>query len=500
MKPSTKVAKEATIAFAGMGLGDAIRYVFIALLARLVGVKYLGIYSLASSVTRITEVFGKAGLDGGILRFVSRQVGTENKRLIRHDIGSALKMGLIISLLFMIAQILLAGWLASSVFHGVGLLKIAIIVNALSLPFTVTTLIAAYATQAYKILKYKVFVTSILNPAVLLVSMIAVLFLVSAEAAIIVPVLISSVIGLFVMMRFLRNLTGVGFASMVSEGFNTELLKFSYPLMFMTAIGTLMHWMDVMMLGYFMDEKTVGLYFPAARTVALVRTIVAAFIGIFAPMVTELHGQGKYDEMSALFKLVVRWICTLALPVVTLLVVFPSKVILLFGPEYLQASNVMVVLAVAALVQSFFWLGGPTLNMTGYAKLNLLNTSVAAILDIVLNILWIPRYGIMGAAWATLVSIAVLGILMGMEVMYLTKLQPLSLKLVKPFVAGIASYSVLSLAKPYLMPFHTLATLSLAAMITFVSFAGVLWLLKFDSDDREVWNALLMIGKFSKPR
>ena len=53
---SKKIAKEATISFMGMGFGDGARYLFTAILARFAGVEFLGIYSLASSVTRIGEV------------------------------------------------------------------------------------------------------------------------------------------------------------------------------------------------------------------------------------------------------------------------------------------------------------------------------------------------------------------------------------------------------------------------------------------------------------
>ncbi|MBC8196249.1 MAG: hypothetical protein H8E60_00025, partial [Candidatus Marinimicrobia bacterium] len=55
MRTQQKVAKEATISFIGMGFGDAVRYLFTAILARFAGVEILGIYSLANSVTRIGE-------------------------------------------------------------------------------------------------------------------------------------------------------------------------------------------------------------------------------------------------------------------------------------------------------------------------------------------------------------------------------------------------------------------------------------------------------------
>ncbi|MFQ5864005.1 MAG: oligosaccharide flippase family protein [bacterium] len=498
MKTSTKVAKEATITFVGMGFGDAMRYLFTMLLARLVGVEYLGIYSLANSVTRLAEVFGKAGLDSGILRYVSMRQGTGDYLGIQQDVYSTLKLGLIFSLLVMSVQVLLSDWLISSVFHGSSLLQTVIIINAITLPFTVFTLIAAHATQGFKLLKYKVFVTNLLAPGVLLMTMIAAYFLISAEMAIILPTVVSAVVGFFVILGFLKQLTGVHFSQVLRVRFDLEILRFSYPLMFVAVIDTFMHWMDIIMLGYFTDTRTVGLYHPAARMAGLVRITLVALMSISGPMLSEFFAQKKQQEMSDLYKLVVRWIMTLTLPIAVLLVIFPYKTMLLFGGQYMQAATVLLVLTIATLIQSFTTVGGTTLTVTGYPKVNLINSVIVVVINVILNIVWIPVYGIMGAAYATLASMTILGVLRYVEVWYLVKMHPFCWKLLKPVMACVFTYLMLRMVKPYLMPFHTLVTLTLAAAITFLCFGAILWLLKFDADDREVTKALLMIRKSSK--
>ena len=71
--PAQKIAKESTISFVGIGYGQFVRYLFTALLARLVGVQYLGIYSLGNSITNIAGVLSKAGTDVGLMRYISRR-------------------------------------------------------------------------------------------------------------------------------------------------------------------------------------------------------------------------------------------------------------------------------------------------------------------------------------------------------------------------------------------------------------------------------------------
>ncbi|HJP62281.1 MAG TPA: polysaccharide biosynthesis C-terminal domain-containing protein, partial [Mucilaginibacter sp.] len=68
------------------------------------------------------------------------------------------------------------------------------------------------------------------------------------------------------------------------------------------------------------------------------------------------------------------------------------------------------VLSVHVWAGIFVFLGsasGQYLIAEGYTRLSMLRTGVGAIVNIVLNIFWIPRYGIMGAAYATLIAYCV---------------------------------------------------------------------------------------------
>ncbi len=493
MTSSTKIAKEATISFVGIGLGDVVRYLFTVLLARWVGPDYLGIYSLANSVTRVVEVFGKVSLDGGALRYVSTYLGTQNHDAVQRCILSTLKMGLMFSCLAMTAQVLLSGWFTSTVFQGTSLLRAVIIANAMTLPFIILTQIAAAATQGFKLLKYKVFVTGILAPVVMLISVVAVFFLVSAEMAIILPTVVSAIGCFVIMLVWLKKLTGISLRKTLREKFDFEILRYSYPLMLASGIGTIMHWLDITMLGYLTDEATVGLYHPAARTAGVVRAALTAIAGIFAPIFAEFFAENKPKEMSNSYKLAVRWIMTVSVPFAVLIAAFPTQIMLLFGEEYASAATALVVLTCTTLIQSFAGVGTPTLNMMGQSKANLSNYSVAVVLNIILNVVWIPKYGIIGAAYASFFSMMLLGILHSVRIWRLIKLHPFSWKLFKPITAGIFSFAVLSAVKPHLIPLHAATTLGLALLITVLTFGFGLWLMRPDHDDREVAKALAII-------
>ena len=495
---SGKIAKEATISFMGMGFGDGARYLFTAILARFAGVEFLGIYSLASSVTRIGEVFGRAGLHSGVMRFVSRLDKETEIETVRQRILSGLKLGLLFGIVIMILQISLADWLAFELFNGSDLLKTVLIISAVSLPFATIMAISAFATQGYKLLKYKVMVLNIIRPAIMLVCVLVSISFFTKDTAVKYPLLISAVFSSFAAIIFLNKLTNIKISQIFSGVIDKELLRFSYPLMFVTILGTLMHWMDILMLGYFTDTTTVGLYHPAARTAGLLRTVLLAFMGIFAPMMSEYHRQGDVGEMGKLYKLIVRWIVSLSLPLAIIIIIYSKKIMMLFGVQYLSASNVLMVLTTAAFIQTLFGGGGQTLTMTGFTKVNLFNSIIVVLINITLNLLWIPQYGIIGAAYATLISMALLGLLRIVEVNHLIKITPFSLKLMKPIIAGIIMTAVLIYIKPVVLPLHTITSLIIITLVGLLSFFTMLWLLRFDADDRKIWSGIVMITNRKK--
>ena len=498
--PAQKIAKESTISFVGMGYGQFVRYLFTALLARLVGVQYLGIYSLGNSITSIANVLGKAGTDVGLMRYVSMRDHKKDRDLIKNDILSTLKMGFVFSIVIMLSQIMLSRWLAENVFEASSLLRIVLIVYAVSIPFTALMTIATFATQGFQLLKYKVFVEYILNPTVLIVSMLFIYFTFSSELAIILPTLLTGIIGFMVANYFLKKIVGVNILNIGNISFNKEILTYSLPIMFTMILGSLLHWMDILMLGYFTNIETVGLYHPAVRTAGLQQSILIAFAGIFAPMFSKYYAKKDIIGMHHIYKLVTRWILTLVIPVLILIILFSTKIMLLFGADFIQSSNALIILSIGTSIFAIFGVSGTALVVSGYQKLNLVNALSATILNICLNIILIPKYGIMGAAWATLSSMTFIALARLIETWIFLKINPYNLKVFKSILDGILTYGILQYIKPYLMVYHTIITLILALIIILVIYGLLLLLFKFDEDDKDFLRSLYFLkNKVIKP-
>ncbi len=126
--------------------------------------------------------------------------------------------------------------------------------------------------------------------------------------------LVLYILGCITITIFLKKVSGINILSVNKGIFNRDLLNYSLPIMFMSILGTVLHWTDVIMLGYFTDPTTVGLYHPASRTAGIVRIILLSFSGIYGPLMAEMYAKRQNVEMNHLFKLVTRWITTFSLP------------------------------------------------------------------------------------------------------------------------------------------------------------------------------------------
>ena len=484
MNTAQKIAKESIISFSGIFYGSINRYLYSALLARWVGPEYLGIYSMANAIMLISEVLSKMGMETGVMRFVSRLDPEKDNDKISEIIASAIKMCSLFSLFFMIVLISCSSYIVSNILSEKSLMVSVLIVFAISIPFNASTLVAAAATQGYKKLKYKSIVTQFINPTILLVSMIICYWFISAESALMFPMLITGIVGCIAMFQPLKYLSGIRRQQIIKTKFNYDLLKFSYPFMFVIILQTFMHWMDILMLGYFTNASTVGLYHPAARTAGLLQALLMSFISIYAPMISQFHSEKNILKMNQTYKMVSRWLLVFSIPISIMFILFPENILSLFGKEYISSSNVLIILTIATLLQAIFGAASPTLGMSGFTRLILINTSIAFILNLGLNYTLIPLYGINGAAYATLITLTIIGCIRVAQVRIFLKMNLFSFKMLKPLTAGAVTYFITANLKPILENYNFVVELLIAVPCSLLIYGLLIWLMRLDKEDK----------------
>jgi O-antigen/teichoic acid export membrane protein len=128
--------------------------------------------------------------------------------------------------------------------------------------------------------------------------------------------------------------------------------------------------------------------------------------------------------------------------------------------------------------------------MSGYPRLNFLNSLFVLGMNIALDLFLISRFGVMGAALAGGLSLLAVNIIRLLEVHVILKMHPYSLSYWKPLVAGlVAALSTTMLGGFLPAKLHLPGVLILSCLLVLV-YGSVLALLRLDEADRVVLLAL----------
>ena len=483
MNRNSVIAGQAGFSFAGFLFGQASRFGFNLLVARVLDPDALGTYALAVAVIQISEVLAIAGLDSGLLRFVS--VNSCHPLRQRAVIGSALKTSIFLSLFVALFLFLFSGHIAT-LLNGSKLLQLTLCCYAAAIPFNVATMLYGHAIQGFNKLQPKIIATQVVSPLLLLIITLLFRYMVGQEAALFFPFGISAAIAFFWICPYLSKISGVHPMDIVRASPDRSMMVYALPFMLVSLLSMMTHWLDIVMLGMLTDTATVGLYHPAARTAGLIRAVLLAFAGIAAPMIAALHTGRDNAEIGRIYKMVTRWILGLVVPPVILFMLLPEPVLGVFGTRFTAGSNALVLLTAASLLQVSFGLSSTLLAMTGYARLSLYNALGSIGMQAALNLLLIPRMGINGAALATLLVFFLLSTVRLVEVFILLKIHPFGKALWKPIVSGLFSAMLLMAARPWLLGLPVFVGFMVGALLAVSSYSALMLFLKLEQEEREI--------------
>lgn len=188
-----------------------------------------------------------------------------------------------------------------------------------------------------------------------------------------------------------------------------ELLRDSWPLLLSgIAIAVYMK-IDQIMLGQMIGDQAVGIYSAAVRISEVWYFIPMAIVASVFPAIVEAKKKSEklyYQRLQKLYDLMVLLALAVALPMTFL----SSWLIdLLFGQAYAPAGPVVAIHIWAALfvflgVASSKWFLTENRQILSFQR-----TLSGALVNVVLNLFMIPKYGATGAAYATVISYAVAG-------------------------------------------------------------------------------------------
>jgi len=185
-----------------------------------------------------------------------------------------------------------------------------------------------------------------------------------------------------------------------------DILKISIPLMFAQSVQFVMAWTDKLMIGNMLDPESVAIYGVAFRFSMIVSITLMAVNSIAAPKFAEKFAMNDNNSMAKIAIQSSKLIFWTTLPFAAILLIFPKFFMGLYGIEFLVGFDVLRLLIIGRLINAFSGSVGNLMQMSGQQNSYMSILIIGAIINIGLNLLLIPKYGIDGAAYASIVSMS----------------------------------------------------------------------------------------------
>ena len=183
-----------------------------------------------------------------------------------------------------------------------------------------------------------------------------------------------------------------------------KMLRDSWPLL-LSGLAIMVYMkIDQVMLGQMLGDEAVGVFSAAIKISEIWFFIPMAIVATVFPAILESKKRGEsqyYQRMQHLFDLMVWLSIAIALPMTFLSTPITN---LLYGTAYESAGSI---LAIHIWASVFVFLGVATSNWLlaeGKQISALQRTFFGAVINVLLNLWFIPEFGTLGAAWATVIA------------------------------------------------------------------------------------------------
>jgi len=400
-----------SIAFGLNILGLLCGYVFVLLITRNLGADAMGIFSLSYTILSIFVVIGKLGFDTALLRFVADYSSTNRWDLVKEVYLKALRLIIPFSFLLTILLFCYAPYIAKYVFSKEHLTIYIKLISFGILPLVLLGTNAECLRGIKKIKEYVFFSKVSVVLVGTIIFSILILYVKEYYLPIVIYVICIVLMSILCWIVWMKK-SGLSLLSYNDSLEYKTILSVSVPMLLSKSSLLLMAWTDTIILGIFRTEGEVGIYNVVFRVAVLTSFTLPAIFSITVPKFASLHSLGDTKELKRVFRISTKMVFWTSIPVLLTIFLFPSFILGIFGSVFKDGVYALLILSFGYFLSSISGSAGQLLQMTGKHKLLLYIILSATTINIILNIVLVPVYGINGAALSTLVSLSLASLAM----------------------------------------------------------------------------------------
>ena len=485
------ISRHSLVYFAGTLFTAAAGYFFKIYVARALGAEALGLYALGMSMVGFIGIFNAVGLPTAGARFVAEYSSKSDFARL----GAFLRGGLA---LLGAGNVLLGGillgitpWIAVRIYHAPALVPYAWSFAAIML-LGVLNAFLGQCMAGFRAVAQRSMITQFAGTTATIVIAIVLIGLHFGLAGYLIAQVASAAMVLGLLAVSVWKLTPPAARQAGGIGrIEKKVVAFSAATFGIAAVHFVLAYADKITLACYLNARQVGVYAVAMSVAAFVPVALMSVNQMFSPMIAELHSTGNHALLQRLFSSITKWVVVVTAPLALTVIFFSRSLMTIFGPGFEGGAIVLVVGTIAQLFNCGVGSVGFLLLMSGH-QVSLMKIQAAnAAAMVALNLLLVPRWGILGAAIAAGVAVAGTNLWALLEARRKLGLHPYDRTYLKLVVPAVMTVVVLA-AERSILAWHSWPMAALGLVSAYVVFLGGMFMLGLGTEDRMLarmaWN------------
>jgi len=397
-----ELLKGSSIAFTFKIVGIGFGYIFTILIAKWYGVQTLGLFALSMTILNIFVTFSLFGFNNALSKFIAQFNHDFKQSLVKEVYFKALKITIPLGILLSFILYTSANFLAINIFDNKDSIPFFKIVSIAIVPSILLSINATVFRGLKNITLFSFFQSlGIYFLAVIL------LMLFYMNNSYKIDAILSQTLAISIMcivsIVYIYKHTYIYKVSIKNSLKYKKIMSVAFPMLLTSSMGLIIASTDIVMIGIFRSEEEVGIYSVIVKIATITTFALMAINSISGPKYSELS-ENKL-ELKKVINKSSKILFLFGTIIILILFLFSKTLLGFFGKEFLVGLFALHCLLFGYYFRIISGSIGEIFQNTGHERLQSKLVFLFAVLNIFLNFILIPKYGINGAAIATMLTL-----------------------------------------------------------------------------------------------
>jgi stage V sporulation protein B len=376
------------------------------IIGKKLGPSGLGVYTLIFTIYLFSMQFGAFGTGTALTKYIAEY--SENEKKIKEYIFAGLIISIVSGLLVSIILYTMSGKIALICFHNYEMTNLLKVLS-FCIPFISIQKLVIGILNGFQKMDSFAFINMSQYFLMLIITLILINFLkmntFNATLGIVISTIITGILSLY----YLKDLILI----FNPQKYLKQVFIFGIYIVLSSSIGTLNTQMDSLMIGYYLNSASVGCYAIAFILLQILILIADSTQAVTYPIMSNYYGKTNFKAIQNLIKNIMLKVFIICIIISLFLIIFGKQIISVYNKEFLNAYSPLLVLLIGYSLYAPIQAVGGFLSSIGKVNIMFNLSCLSLVINFLLNMILIPKFGLMGAAIATSTSLVFISLIKG---------------------------------------------------------------------------------------